>query len=529
MKEYLSYVRVSTTKQGEHGVSLPEQRDAIERYARDINLAIGTWFEDRETATKQGRPAFTRMLQDLDRRQAAGVLFYKVDRSARNSQDWADVDQLVDRGFEVHFAYDKLVLGRRGDRLTANIFAVLAADYVRNLREEVKKGFYGRLKQGLYPKPAPIGYVNRGKGQPKTIDPVKGPIVRRAFESYATGRFSLATLGEELWQQGLRSRRGQRVRLTTLAGILRNTFYIGLIRIIKTGQTFHGIHEPLVSTAVFEAVQNVMHGKAPRLAMNHDYVFRQLLRCALCGYSLIAERQKGRVYYRCHTRGCPTTSIREDVLDEHLRSRLRRLQFTDAERAEFRAAILDLEKESATVQEQERRSRQLRLAATEDRLTRLTDAFVDHAIDRADFEGRKTTLLLERRKLEELVAADTQSLVGPKDVEAFLELADQACLSYGHALPAERRELIEIFTSNRVVSGRTPRFDLADGFREIENRARSQSGGPPRGTARTKSTVDHLLTVIRQFLVSSPALPFCRRVQETGHPGEVADEATRAA
>src|SRR5580704_16239202 len=112
MKEYLSYVRVSTTKQGEHGVSLPEQRDAIERYARDINLAIGTWFEDRETATKQGRPAFTRMLQDLDRRQAAGVIFYKVDRSARNSQDWADVDQLVDRGFEVHFAYDKLVLGR---------------------------------------------------------------------------------------------------------------------------------------------------------------------------------------------------------------------------------------------------------------------------------------------------------------------------------------------------------------------------------------------------------------------------------
>jgi site-specific DNA recombinase len=53
--------------------------------------------------------------------------------------------------------------------------AVVAAHYVRNLREEVRKGFYGRLKQGFYPLKAPIGYLDCGGGKPKAIDPVAGP------------------------------------------------------------------------------------------------------------------------------------------------------------------------------------------------------------------------------------------------------------------------------------------------------------------------------------------------------------------
>ena len=60
--------------------------------------------------------------------------------------------------------------------LSADIQAVVAADYIRNLREEVIKGFYGRLKQGLNPMPAPLGYPNDGGGMAKTIDPIAAPL-----------------------------------------------------------------------------------------------------------------------------------------------------------------------------------------------------------------------------------------------------------------------------------------------------------------------------------------------------------------
>src|SRR5437870_7709725 len=118
------------------------------------------------------------MLTRLRRREAEGVIIHKIDRSARNLTDWAELGDLIDQGIQVHFANESLDLKSRGGRLSADIQAVVAADYIRNLKEEVRKGFYGRLKQGVYPLPAPIGYKDEGAGKPKSLDPMKAPLVR---------------------------------------------------------------------------------------------------------------------------------------------------------------------------------------------------------------------------------------------------------------------------------------------------------------------------------------------------------------
>src|SRR5258708_3956475 len=151
MKNCFAYIRVSTVKQGQHSSSLQEQRDAIIAFAIRHDLAISEWFEDRETAAKKGRTQFVRMMVALEKRKAAGVILHKIDRGARNLWDWARIQDLIDAGTEVHFAHDNLDLKTRGGRLAADIQAVVAADYVRNLREEVRKGMRGRLKPGIYP------------------------------------------------------------------------------------------------------------------------------------------------------------------------------------------------------------------------------------------------------------------------------------------------------------------------------------------------------------------------------------------
>src|SRR5207253_10483655 len=128
-----------------------------------------------------------------------GLVIHKIDRSARNLKDWADLGEMIDRGVEVHFANEGIDLNSRGGRLSADIQAVVAADFIRNLREETKKGFYGRLKQGILPMPAPVGYLNVGPGMPKAVDPVKGPLVRQAFDLYASGKYSLDLLVDEMF------------------------------------------------------------------------------------------------------------------------------------------------------------------------------------------------------------------------------------------------------------------------------------------------------------------------------------------
>src|SRR5438045_2795676 len=103
-KSYFSYVRVSTQRQGNLSTSLAEQQDAIERYAQRFNLQISKQYEERETAAKTGRPVFLDMLKDLKRGRARGLIVHKIDRSARNLKDWADLGSLIDQGIEVHFA-----------------------------------------------------------------------------------------------------------------------------------------------------------------------------------------------------------------------------------------------------------------------------------------------------------------------------------------------------------------------------------------------------------------------------------------
>src|ERR1700687_3547796 len=97
MNHYFGYTRVSTAKQGE-GVSLQQQREAIERYAQRNGHQIGQWFEEQETAAKQGRPVFSEMIKLLKHGKARGVIIHKIDRSARNLRDWADLGDLIDQG-----------------------------------------------------------------------------------------------------------------------------------------------------------------------------------------------------------------------------------------------------------------------------------------------------------------------------------------------------------------------------------------------------------------------------------------------
>jgi len=174
VQNFFGYIRVSTLKQGEKGVSLQEQRASIETYAARQGFSISQWFEERETAAKRGRPVFSRMMALLREQKAVGVIIHKIDRSARNLRDWSDLGEMMDSGIRVHFANESLDLNSRGGRLSADIQAVVAADFIRNLREEAKKGMRGRYKQGLFRCPLRLGIWIREAGRQKQLTLFRG-------------------------------------------------------------------------------------------------------------------------------------------------------------------------------------------------------------------------------------------------------------------------------------------------------------------------------------------------------------------
>lgn len=469
-KTFFAYIRVSTVKQGAHGSSLQEQRAAIEAYAQRNGILIVEWFEEQVTAAKRGRSVFNRMLKSLERGGAHGIVIHKIDRSARNLRDWADLADLIDRGAEIHFAHDALDLRSRGGRLSADIQAVVAADFIRNLREETRKGFYGRLKQGFYPLRAPVGYLDQGRAQAKAIDPIRGPLVRQAFELYATGDYPFHKLQAELDRRGLRGCKGNVISLNGLTTMLNNTFYVGLIRIRKTGEFFDGVHPPLITKALYDRVQGILRGNRIGTPYKNDFLFRRLVRCTGCGRSLIGERKKERyIYYRCHTVGCPGACLAEGTIDKHVRALLEPLDF-DAEEYRDLRDLVD-ERASGLTNERAEREATIRLliAKCDDRIVRMTDAMIDGLIDKETFDLRNAAILAEKRghkdRLEGIASAPSLA----DRVREKVELANMAYLNYENGNHAEKRDLLLSLTSNFRGSGKSPAITLKSPFQEYLN------------------------------------------------------------
>jgi site-specific DNA recombinase len=485
-KQYFGYIRVSTAKQGEKGVSLQEQKDAIFQYGQRFGLTIVQWFEERESAAKRGRPIFTQMMKQLRSGNVRGLIVHKIDRSARNLKDWADLGELIDAGVEVHFANESLDLNTRGGRLSADIQAVVASDYIRNLREETRKGFYGRLKQGFYPLPAPLGYLDRGKAKLKDLDPERAPLVTKLFTLYGTGQYSLHRLLDESKTWGLRNRRGRSLTLTGLSTILNNPFYTSLIRIRRTGELFAGSHQPLIARSLFDRVQSILRGKTVVRTVRHSFAFRKLVRCGLCRYTLIGELQKQHVYYRCQRRSCPTMTVREEVIDAAITPWVEKLMLDPEEMEYVRGWVDDAREHEHTGNQQELHNARFQLDGIRTRLGRLTDAFLDGTVEKAVFDSRKAGLLSdEQRILEEIRDLEAGNGNVLQRLERFLELVRNVPVAYKNANPDEKRDLVKNLFSNLQLIHKKVDVALKPGVDLIANRPKTQYGAPYRGVHRT--------------------------------------------
>ena len=93
---------------------------------------------------------------------------------------------------------------------------------MENLKEEVKKGMREKAEQGIYPGRAPIGYRNNSVSRAIDVDPERAPIVKRIFEFYASGNYSLTSLRKTVLAE-----LGIRINRAYLETILKNRFYLG--------------------------------------------------------------------------------------------------------------------------------------------------------------------------------------------------------------------------------------------------------------------------------------------------------------
>ncbi len=110
------------------------------------------------------------------------------------------------------------------------------AQFDNDVRSDRRRaGMKAALELGRWVFLAPIGYINAPRALGKSLmpDPERAPLVRRAFEEYATGRFTKQQLLQQVTARGLRNRRGQPLSSQASGMLLRNQLYAGIVDVAE--------------------------------------------------------------------------------------------------------------------------------------------------------------------------------------------------------------------------------------------------------------------------------------------------------
>jgi Recombinase len=105
--------------------------------------------------------------------------------------------------------------------------------------DRTRAGMRAALELGRWTFPAPLGYLNAPKWSSASLvhDPERGPLVRRAFEDLATGRYTKQEVIARATEAGLRSRKGLALSPQSFGQMMRNPIYVGKVESPDYGST----------------------------------------------------------------------------------------------------------------------------------------------------------------------------------------------------------------------------------------------------------------------------------------------------
>ena len=461
------YLRVSTGRQAEHDLSIPDQRAQTANWvsARGWTLAA-EYVEPGASATDDKRPEFQRMIERACDGEGAFdvIIVHSYSRFFRDAFGLEFyVRKLAKHGVKLVSMTQELgddpaqVMMRQVISLFDEYQSKENAKHVlRSMKENARQGFWNGSKP-------PFGYrtvevERRGTKIKKRleIDPVEAEQVQFIFRLLVGGHEGLAPMGVKsianwLNGQGYRTRQGGMWSIGTLHQLLTNPVYGGRWRFNHVdsrtrrrkadAEQIFSDAPAIIAPEHFANVQALLKARNPRIAAPRSVTGPTLLTglafCSLCNGAMTLRTgtsKSGKVhrYYGCSTcarkgkKACPGRTVQMDRLDhlvtKHLMDkllaggRLWELLSTLASRRAERAASVD-----ARLAALEREA-----TCAEDKLKRLYKLIEDGVAEMDDLlKDRITALKSDRDRSREALAR------AKGNVKAKSEVTEDAVNRFG--------------------------------------------------------------------------------------------------
>ncbi len=468
---YFLYARKSTDEPDRQILSIEGQLAELREYAKKESLIIVKEFIESKTAKEPGREIFNDMIAAIEAGKAQGIIAWHPDRLARNSVDGGMVVYLVDTGkitalkFPT-FWFDPTPQGK----FMLSIAFGQSKYYVDNLSENIKRGFRQKLRNGIWPSCAPIGYLNDKNTKTIVPDKDRAVFIRKTFELYSTGDYPLAEVRRMLTGVGLKGRFAA-LSTANYQYILKNPVYYGVIR--YNGELYEGKHEPIITKALFDRCQEVMAYKSkPKSPKLKPYIYRGFFHCKECGCFITTETQKNHNYLRCTKRKgpCAEPYVREELITEQIKGELKTVSLPTALAT---GLILMAEEERAALAQAVGLTVQklrFEIDILNKKMNALLDLILSGQITQDEYAQKKRSFFNEKRDLQEKVAAFERQSVNrfEPEIEFYRDAAHVGeILERGKS--DENREILKKIGSNFQIGRKVLSFEFKKPWEFLPN------------------------------------------------------------
>ena len=351
---------------------------------------------------------------------------------------------------------------------------MFARSYVLQLSDNVKRSIEQKLRNGEWIGKAPIGYINTEDEEGnKTIipDPERARYIRKIFEMYATGNYSMSIIGKEMKKLGLtnNSKSHKPVSTSQIDWILKNPFYYGQMR--AKGTLYQHHYNPLISLYLFNKALEVKKSwhKKPFLYAAKPAIFRGLIKCSECGCMITPEIKKGKyVYYSCsdyHKVHKKRIYVKEEELLKSIYEVLKSIQIPNNILEWLTKELKRIHENKSLFHKENLKKLQKDYDILEDRISKMYDDKLDGFISEELYQKKLKEYKEKQRdiliQIEEHTNADENFyLTAPK----ILNLANRALEIFESSEVKEKRALVNLLLQNPLLSGRKLLFSLRSPF-----------------------------------------------------------------
>jgi len=454
------YARVSSEEQVDNW-SLSAQRRAFDEICHQKDwLASHIYSEEgvsAHTDSIEKRPQFKRLLKDCRDRAFDVVVVHSLDRWSRNLKVTLESFKiLADNNIAFLSITENVDYSTPEGKLFISMIGAFAQYFSDSLSKHTSKGLKERAVNGLPNGDIPFGYRRVDKDNPGKkegyiyIVPDEAEVVRKIFQLYSSGQWTLSKLADWLNEQGFRTRNKRQItdsngentsgpRLFSLYSVrwlLHNPFFTGKVR--YHGQLYPGQHEPIVDEQLFTLVQQQLKqaknsGRSTSTAFR-NYLLKGLVRCIYCGYPLWCETTThGYPLYR-ERKGARSAAscimgekaIKCSVIDEQMDAVIEAIVLEPSWKEKIVAKIAAISEHDRVLKERKHITEKLR---------RLAKAYVDGLVEEREYN-------LQRKLLQDNLGA----LVVP-EMDATIkagELIENLGNIWKESTPEEKHKLLTI-------------------------------------------------------------------------------------